>query len=523
MAPKPVHIAAILILSFVLFSSNIGGLYLYNWDEAKNSSCAREMMERHDLVLPTFNYQLRAEKPPFHYYFMIIGYRIFGVNEFAARFFSVIMGMLTVLTVFIFSAFYLSRKAAFIASIALLSSFHFILQFHMAVPDPYLIFFMTLGLFLFYSFLQHPSWAPALLSFSSFALGALAKGPVAIIIPAISILVYLALTRKLNELYVYRAWLLSGIILFLAIVLPWYIMVHLRTHGEWTRMFFIRNNIDRYLSITEGHGGPALAVPVMVLIGMLPFSLWMIQSCRLAWIKREDHQLLLFSLVISLTTIIFFSLSQTKLPNYTVPAYPFLAILMGWYGEKLVNGEIRRSYIGIGMFLYLTLFTCLPFVLYYLLENYPPLSGLKNLSWTFLIPAIAGVPAFFFANKKKFTEVFMILSGAWVVMSLLFFFYIFPQVDKENPVAKALPELNRDNTFAVYKYYNPAFPFYIKKPLIVLKDSADLAFFARAHPGAYILSTRLRMNELKAAGKFNIVSEGKDLFERNTTVVLRVK
>jgi 4-amino-4-deoxy-L-arabinose transferase-like glycosyltransferase len=58
------NLILITIISFVLISSNIGGLYIYALDEAKNSVCAREMLERGDLIVPTFNHELRTDKPP---------------------------------------------------------------------------------------------------------------------------------------------------------------------------------------------------------------------------------------------------------------------------------------------------------------------------------------------------------------------------------------------------------------------------------------------------------------------------
>jgi 4-amino-4-deoxy-L-arabinose transferase-like glycosyltransferase len=83
---------------------------------------------------------------------MQIAYLIFGVNEFSARFFSVIMGVLTILTTWWLTTRYLGERAGFYAALALFSSLHFVLQFHMAVPDPYLIFLTTFGLASFYVF-----------------------------------------------------------------------------------------------------------------------------------------------------------------------------------------------------------------------------------------------------------------------------------------------------------------------------------------------------------------------------------
>ena len=87
-SPEIKNTLVLFILSFAICSLNIGGNTIYILDEAKNATCALEMMQRNDWVVPTFNGELRTDKPPLHYFLMLISYRVFGVNEFAARFFS---------------------------------------------------------------------------------------------------------------------------------------------------------------------------------------------------------------------------------------------------------------------------------------------------------------------------------------------------------------------------------------------------------------------------------------------------
>ena len=144
----------IFIFSFFICSLNIGGNTIYILDEAKNATCAMEMMQRNDWVVPTFNGELRTDKPPLHYFMMIISYKVFGINEFAARFFSALFGALTVVITFLFSIRFLGPKVGNWVVVVLLSSLHFALQFHLAVPDPYLVFFITAGLMSFYLFFE---------------------------------------------------------------------------------------------------------------------------------------------------------------------------------------------------------------------------------------------------------------------------------------------------------------------------------------------------------------------------------
>ena len=189
----------IFFISLLIFLANSWGLSIYSLDEAKNSECAREMLERGDFIVPTFNYELRTDKPPLHYYFMILGYKIFGVNEFSARFFSAVFGALTVLITYLISARYLGTKIGLLSVLVLISSLHTAIQFHMAVPDPYLIFFINASLFSFlYGFEERKKFF-IYLFYVFTAFGVLSKGPVAVVLPSFIIFLYLIFTKNLNS------------------------------------------------------------------------------------------------------------------------------------------------------------------------------------------------------------------------------------------------------------------------------------------------------------------------------------
>jgi 4-amino-4-deoxy-L-arabinose transferase-like glycosyltransferase len=134
-----------LLLAILLFYLNIGGLTVYILDEAKNAACAKEMYFRGDLVKPTFNGNLRGDKPPLHYFFMMTSYSVFGVTEFAARFFSAFMGVVVYIASILFVRRYVGSKIAVWTGLALMSTFLFMLEFHLSVPDPYLIAFFLIG------------------------------------------------------------------------------------------------------------------------------------------------------------------------------------------------------------------------------------------------------------------------------------------------------------------------------------------------------------------------------------------
>ena len=114
--------ALVALLAILVYGWNYWGTSIYILDEAKNAGCAAEMMQRGDLIIPMFNNEFH-DKPAVQYYFMMAAYRVFGVNAFSARFFSVVFGVLTVLSVFWFARRILNEKVAFYASLLLISSF----------------------------------------------------------------------------------------------------------------------------------------------------------------------------------------------------------------------------------------------------------------------------------------------------------------------------------------------------------------------------------------------------------------
>ena len=126
----PLHLALIAIVSVIIFFANLGKAKLWDRDEPRNAGCAAEMMERGDYVVPMFNNQLRHQKPVLLYWLMIGAYSVFGVNEFAARFWSAALGVGTVLLTYGIARRWANPNVGLIAAIALATS----VMFDVAAP-----------------------------------------------------------------------------------------------------------------------------------------------------------------------------------------------------------------------------------------------------------------------------------------------------------------------------------------------------------------------------------------------------
>ncbi|MFN4305714.1 ArnT family glycosyltransferase [Sulfurihydrogenibium azorense] len=497
-------------IAFVLMVSNIWGISIFSLDEAKNASCAREMLERGDLIVPTFNYELRTDKPPLHYYFMMIAYKLFGVNEFSARFFSSLFGSFTVLVTFLFAKRVFDEKIALLSYLVLLSSLHFVFQFHMAVPDPFLIFFITSAVFSFYIFYKEGKKIFLWLFYICLGFGILSKGLVAIVLPTFTVLVFLALRRELG--FLKSMSISKGLLITILISLPWYIAVGIKTDWIWVKEFLLKHNISRFSDSMEGHGGIFLITFLFVIIGMLPFSIFLPQTVKEVLKNKTNPTVLFLSLFVFIYTL-FFSISKTKLPNYTVVVYPSLAVLIGITLTKL---KIYKYFYSLLFYFILTLI--IPIALYFILKNDENLYLVAQHSFFFFILTVgAFLSLIFYKNIKK---VIISLSLSSILMTLVFFFILMPRIDKESSVKVILPYIDKDLPIGYYKRYNPAFSFYLKKRIVKLESPQEVEEFIKQGK-VNILTREEFLEELRDVKGLKVVVKKKDLFENPTSVLLK--
>jgi len=357
---------------------------IYILDEAKNAECAREMLVTGDYIMPYFNGQLRIDKPPLHYFFMVIAYKIFGVSAFSARFFSAVFGALTILISFLFCRRYLGEKAGWLTALVLLSSLHYNFQMRLSVPDPYLIFFMTAAWMCFYVFLQEKVVVWIILMYLSFGLGLLTKGPIALALPILITFLFLIWSKRLKWSTIWSFQIPLGILIVLVVSLPWYWLNFKASDGLWTEGFFFKHNLQKFSDTMEGHGGFFLMPLIMVIAGLLPLGIFCIHAMFLGW-KQRSNQVLLFCLSIVLGVLIFFSFSQTKLPNYTAPAYPFIAILIGFLLSKPEGMNLSLKKVKLTFGIYTIIAFALPIAVYFGLKTAKNVHDAAGV-WIWFIP-----------------------------------------------------------------------------------------------------------------------------------------
>jgi hypothetical protein len=303
------------------------------------------MLERGDLITPTLNYVKYFEKPPLLYWINAASLKIFGQNEFAARFPSALCGLLTVLATYVIARQLYGRRAALISALILGTSAGFVIQSRIILTDMLLTFCLTaaLGSFIVAAGREgrRSRALPWYLFYLFCALATLAKGLIGMVFPAGIVFFYLLLSRRWNLLREMR--LIPGLLLFLAVASPWFVAVSLR-NPEFAHFFFIREHFQRFSSTVHGRYQPFWFFVPVLLGTMLPWSFFIPGALVRAWRDRrhDEGQAGMYLLIWTAVIFLFFSKSSSKLVPYILPIFPSLAMLIGHRIDVVADGRGRE-------------------------------------------------------------------------------------------------------------------------------------------------------------------------------------
>ncbi|MDT0608590.1 ArnT family glycosyltransferase [Croceitalea rosinachiae] len=512
----------IVFIFSILICLSFSGLYpIYILDEARNSEAAREMLASKDFIVPYFNGQLRTDKPPLHYFFMILGYKVFGINAFGARFFSGLFGALTILITFLSVRKYSDNKEAWIVTLILLSSLFFVQEFHLAVPDPYLIFFISASLFSFFHFYKSKSKKWLWFAYAAIGFGILTKGPIALVLPGLIIPAFLIFSNNFSFKTIFQFRPFIGLAIVLVIATPWYYLVHGATDGEWTKGFLFDHNISRFSSEKEGHGGLFFITPLFVILGMLPFSVFIIQGFDNAWKLRSQNNFLLFSFTTTAVTILFFSIASTKLPNYPMPCYPFIGVLIGNYLYRLSKKKSKSKSTTISLAALILISSVIPIAGFIALTLENQFFEVRFISLLLVITTIGTIVAFYFYGKADLKKTFLSIAGSWTLTGLCLFGIIYPTLTAKSPVSMALKIVNSESKIIVYQRIDSAFPINFNRVFEVTDKFIELESFLCHNPDGFILTNTRDKSAIKEFEKYTLILEQKALFENHITRIYK--
>ncbi|HJR09533.1 MAG TPA: glycosyltransferase family 39 protein [Pyrinomonadaceae bacterium] len=332
----------VLAAAFV-FLYGLGARPLEDWDEAIYAQVAKEIARGGDWLTLHWEYQNWFEKPPLLMWTTAIFYRLFGVTEFWSRAASALSGIGTVALVYLLGKrLYKDERTGLIAGLILLTSYHFVSFSRFGTTDVMLTFFTYLAIYAFVRQREggHVWWYVV---WSACALAVMSKGAGGWIAPA-AIIISLAFEgRRSGALRTRHFWL--ALLLTVLIVAPWHALMYLR-HGQTFLDEYVGYHVfARVRTPLEGHATNYFFYIGKIVDGFFPWCLLLpfavVSSIREnIWGETRSRILLLLVALV----VIVYTLVQSKLVWYIVPAYPALALLVAAFLRKIyLSAHNRRK------------------------------------------------------------------------------------------------------------------------------------------------------------------------------------
>jgi 4-amino-4-deoxy-L-arabinose transferase-like glycosyltransferase len=549
------HYALLVSTWALLCLPNLGGPSLWDIDEGNNATAGYEMSESGNWIVPTFNNQLRKDKPALLYWLQATAYAAFGANEFSARLPSALAALVAVLATYELGRLLAGKGVGLLAGLVLASAVGFGASAHFANPDALLNACTVLTLLLFWCHYRRGGSRWFVATGLTTGLGMLAKGPVGVVLPVAVALLFLFWKRQLRRLGDPR--LLGAAVVFVAVAAPWYVWVGLETKGEWLRGFFAEHNVNRFRSTMENHGGSLLYYPLALIAGFAPWSVFLAVAGWYA-VRRARGQAggessgerglrraggvsprrdgIVFLAAWVAVYGLFFTASRTKLPNYILPLYPAVAILTALFLDHWRRGIVRPpawvmpvslgclALMGAGIAL--GLLTAAGVIEVPFLRG-RQLPGLAAWAWLGAVLVLGAGVASWCVRRGRPAEVIRVLAltaagfagalGAWGAGAV-------DRYKAPRSLARCLPadQTRREVRVASYVYFQPSLVFYCRREVFRLKNEQEVAEFLQGPLPSYLFVPAGVWGQLRAKldGPYRVVGSHYDLYDGCEVVVV---
>lgn len=309
--------------------------------EARIAETAREMVVTNDWVVPHYNGELRLQKPPLTYWTTALSYKIFGINEQAARVPSLLFGVLSALLLLVWLSEAINIDTATNSLLVLATSFLGMRYFRSAEADATLLFFVTFASFAGFQWLQTFNKKMAYWFLLGIGFGFLTKGPAGIAIPVLTLIGYAFVTKQLKSLKGLVTPL--GFILFMMSAFSWYVWI-LLTMPDAAQHFFSRQVDETFVSGT--HQQPIYWYLAHAIEFFAPWSLLLIPAG--IWCYQQRHlaadglpKVVHFALIWLLVVFVLLTFTVNKQTQYAMLFLPPIAILVGYY-EHVARGKFYQ-------------------------------------------------------------------------------------------------------------------------------------------------------------------------------------
>ncbi|KWE28063.1 glycosyltransferase family 39 protein [Burkholderia territorii] len=494
-----ITLVLLLIAFAIVWFAPLGLRHLIPSDEGRYAEMAREMFVTGDWITPRYNGYKYFEKPPLQTWLNALTFAWFGIGEWQARLYTGLASFAGVLLVGFTGARLFNPLSGFLAAVVLACSPYWNLMGHFNALDMGLAFWMALSLC---SLLlaQRPGLQPGATRgwmwacWAAMAFAVLSKGLVGVILPGAVLVLYTLIAR--DWALWKRLYLVSGLVIFFAIVTPWFVLVQQR-NPEFFNFFFIVQQFRRYLTPEQNRPGPLYYFVPVLLVGFLPWLSVAWQSIRHALrMPRQPNGFspMLVLLIWSAFIFLFFSASHSKLISYVLPVAPALALIIGAYLPLMSAERFRRHLLGYLVFFVVAAFGII-FLAYQGDARTPNALYRAFQLWLYAGLAVAGaltLAAAWLNRRAGVTAAITAFGAAWLAFGTIGGtghdeFGRYSSGALLAPAVRAeLAKLPPDTPFYSIEMLDHTFPFYMGHTTIMVQRQDELAFGISVEPNKWI-------------------------------------
>ncbi len=486
-------------LALLIYLPFLGAVHLFDWDEINFAESAREMLLTQEYFQVQINYMPFWEKPPLFIWMQAFSMKIFGLNEFAARFPNVICGVLTLLLIYHLGSNHFNERTGWYWVLAYAGSMTPQLYFKTGIIDPFFNLFIFLSIVMIAQAAMLDKKKRKGIYFLGglfLGLALLTKGPVSVIVVALCIAVVLLLRS-------FRFYFdLLDVLLFslstLMVSFAWYGVEFLR-HGMWFFQEFIRYQQELASQSVASHGQPWYYHPVVLLIGAFPASVIALRAFgeNLTW-NEDQKNFRNWMAVLFWVVLILFSMVKTKIIHYSSLCYLPLTFLAALVMESchVQRIQYRRSNAVIAALIGFTVaitFFAIPLLLGTSLKTdfiaslrdpFAAANLKQDVSWpwyTFLAGIFMFISTLLAARwlwNRELKKAFPMLFGGTLIALQLFLLLGVPRLEKytQGPAIEFLEQVQSENAYVETLGYKSYAQYFYGK-MMPVEDTTSLRIY----------------------------------------------
>ena len=330
----------LIALGSLFFFPFLGRVHLFDWDEINFAESAREMVVSGNYARVQINFQPFWQKPPLFFWLQAMAMHGFGINEYAARFPNAVIGVLTLVVLFLIGRRLHDTRFGLLWALGYLGSITPHFYFKTAIIDPTFNFFIFVGVWFLYKAITDKGQRNAVLAGLFLGLAVLTKGPVGALLPGLMLGVLWAVNR-FRPLLSWKA-LVVMVLVGLLVTTAWF-GLEVAENGPWFLAEFIKYQIVLFTTPDAGHEQPFYYHFLVVLLGAFPVSVLAMRYLTRLRLTDANASFLPSMVALFWVVLIVFSIVKTKIVHYSSLAWFPVSYLAAYHLHQVLTGRVQWS------------------------------------------------------------------------------------------------------------------------------------------------------------------------------------